>query len=108
MYQDNESRNEILNIKFEEFLKRFEIWEQKFNEELRQINLKLEKLESLRERIVQLETCSNVLEEKSKSLENMVIGSLKDTNSFLKRISIELSITIVGIILSLVYIILKK
>lgn len=105
---ENLSKVPILVVKFEEFSKRFETFEEYIKSELRQINDKVDKLETLRERVVQVETETNGLNGRMKYIEDKVDSSLKSSNEFLKRISLELALTLVGVIITLIVTFLRK
>ncbi|MFH8120090.1 MAG: hypothetical protein QXS37_04790 [Candidatus Aenigmatarchaeota archaeon] len=105
---ENLSKIPILIVKFEEFSKRFDIFENYVKSELRSVNEKIDRLETLRERIVQVETESENLSGRIKYIEDKVDSSLKSSNEFLKRISLELAFTLVGVIITLVVTFLRR
>lgn len=105
---ENLSKVPILLVRFEEFLKRFDSFEEYVKSEVKEIFVKIEKLESLRERLVENEASICSINDRVESLEAQTLKSINDSNSFLKKLGLELLLVIVGVAFTLIYNLLRK
>lgn len=97
-----------LSIRFDEFIKRFERFETSIQAELSRFGDRLEKIESLRERLAQLESTGVDLSRRVSHVEDAIQRSLRESNDFLKKITWELFAVVLGIITSLLLTFFKK
>lgn len=102
------SKVPILLVRFEEFLKRFDSFENYVKAEIKEIFDRIEKLDSLRDRIAETEAYIDSIKNRVCSLESQILKSIDDNNSFLKKLSLELFLIILGVAFTLIYTLLKK
>jgi len=105
---DNLSKVPIILVKIEEMSKRLDSMEDRFAAELEKVGLRLEKVESLRERLAETEAIVNNHTTDINNLRGHQEKQVQSTIDFLRKLTIEFGLVIIGLFANIVFTLLKK
>jgi len=105
---DSLSQIPVIATRIEEMSRRLDSVESRFVSELDKICVRLDKIESLRERLAEVESVSNDNHCSIKDLRDQYIRLTQESNSAMKRFSTELLLTLLGVIASIVLTLLRN
>ena len=105
---DNLSKVPIILVKLDNLCDRLNSLEARFSAELEKVSLRLEKIESLRERLAEVEVIVNNDHSTIKEIQDRQIKQNQDTINFLKRLSVEFFLVVIGFIFNIILTLLKK
>jgi DNA repair ATPase RecN len=105
---ENLSKVPIIVVKLEEMSKRLDSIEGRFIAELEKISLRLEKVESLRERLAEIEAIANNHDCDIKELRDEYNKQVQNNVDFLRRLTIEFALVIVGLLANILFTLLKR
>jgi DNA repair ATPase RecN len=105
---ENLSKVAVVVVKLEEMSKRLDSIEGRFVAELEKISLRLEKVESLRERLAEVEAITNNHDCDIKELRDEYNKQVQNNIDFFRRLTIEFALVVVGLLANILFTLLKK
>jgi DNA repair ATPase RecN len=104
----NLSKVPVILVKIDNLCEKINSLEARFTTELEKISLRLEKVESLRERLAEVEVITTNHDCSIKELHKEYNKQVQNNVDFLKKVTIQFVFMIIGLLVNILFTLLKK